>query len=150
MATTGGDMDFMLGGAHVVSFWILYCKTPIQHWYNIWYCKVFFLHKLTLLPPDNGVMGRCLSVSLSGGGGCPPCDHYPWCTAFHCTGSPPDMGPSLETCSNLSIPPHCTGPTTPPKYWHLVATEARTVGQYVSYWIAFFFTGCICNFLKKK
>ena len=116
MATTGGQMDFMLGGAHVVSFWIRYCKTLIQHWCNIWYCNVFFLYKLTLLPPDNGVLGRCLSVSLSGGGGgCPPCGHYPWCIASHCTGSPPDMGPSLETCSKLFIPAHCTGPPTPPQ-----------------------------------
>ena len=61
------------------------------------------------------------------------CDHYPWCTGLHCTEplvqSPyrhrtwgplpmshtPRHGtwdiwlPSLETCSNLFIGPHCTG-----------------------------------------
>ena len=45
-------------------------------------------------------------------------------TARQCTGPPPDLGPrgpspnpasdiwwpSLETCSNLFIGPHCTGP----------------------------------------
>ena len=66
MATSGGHMDFMLGGARVVSFWIRYCKTLIQHWCNIWYCKVFFLYKLTLLQPDNGVVGRCQSVCPGG------------------------------------------------------------------------------------
>ena len=55
-------------------------------------------------------------------------------------GSHPEMGhgdshlasdiwwPSLETCSNLFIGPHCSGSPSP-CYWHLVATEARMVGK---------------------
>ena len=147
MATSGGHMDFMLGGARVVSFWIRYCKTLIQHWCNIWYCKVFFLYKLTLLQPDNGVVGRCQSV-------CPGGVRHVTIThdALHFTVQAPLLTWDHHWRPVQTCPFHLTvqDPLRPPKYWHLVATEARTVGQYVSYWIAFFFTGCICNFLKKN
>ena len=90
-----------------------------------------------------------------------PCDHYPSCIEFHCTGIPHpgpslpplDMGPYwAETPSALSpardiwwprLETHwnlfTSGP--PQQCWHLVVIKAHTIGassQYASYWKSFF------------
>ena len=90
----------------------------------------YYNHPTTKLREGNAFSLVCLSFCRGWG---VPWDHYPWCIIPHCTGPSPSASdiwwPTLETCSKLF-----TSKTPPPPtqwYWHLVATEACTVGKLV-------------------